>query len=218
MQQTSTVRNPQTPVANTPPIVGGVAGAQVPRNTAEVRELRAKRDELSNQLSSAVDRRNRVSQQLRNPTLTAADRAGLEQRVAVLDRRIAQLETDIAETGRLLVSAPGTLLSSTSMPGNFFPSPAQTTAISIVGTIFVLGPLTVAFALRLLRRGRNPLPPSPDMTNRLDRMEQGIEAIAIEVERISEGQRFVTNLIGGQTQRALEAGERSAGRVGGQVL
>jgi hypothetical protein len=32
-------------------------------------------------------------------------------------------------------------------------------------------------------------------------MEQGIEAIAIEVERISEGQRFVTNLIGEKSQR-----------------
>jgi hypothetical protein len=204
MQGTSTVRNPQTPVANTPPIVSGVAGTQVPRTPADIRELRAKRDELSSQLTSAVERRNAISQQLRNPMLSAADRAGLEQRMAVLDQRIAQLETDISQTGRLLVSAPGPLLSNTSVPTNFFPSPAQTTAISIVGTIFVLAPLSFAFARLMLRRAANlgrTLPPSPELSNRLDRMEQGIEAIAIEVERISEGQRFVTNLIGEKSQR-----------------
>jgi hypothetical protein len=30
---------------------------------------------------------------------------------------------------------------------------------------------------------------------RLERLEHGVEAIAIEVERISEGQRFVTRLL-----------------------
>jgi hypothetical protein len=30
---------------------------------------------------------------------------------------------------------------------------------------------------------------------RLERLEQGMEAIAIEIERVSEGQRFVTKLL-----------------------
>jgi hypothetical protein len=30
---------------------------------------------------------------------------------------------------------------------------------------------------------------------RLERIEQGMDAIAIEVERVSEGQRFVTRLL-----------------------
>jgi hypothetical protein len=32
-------------------------------------------------------------------------------------------------------------------------------------------------------------------TERFDRLERGMEAIAIEVERISEGQRFVTKMM-----------------------
>ncbi len=36
---------------------------------------------------------------------------------------------------------------------------------------------------------------SPDILLRLERMEQGIDAIAVEVERISEGQRFTTKLL-----------------------
>jgi hypothetical protein len=41
---------------------------------------------------------------------------------------------------------------------------------------------------------RNPRIP-PEVAGRLERMEQAIEAVAIEVERISEGQRFTTKLL-----------------------
>jgi hypothetical protein len=36
---------------------------------------------------------------------------------------------------------------------------------------------------------------SPDVVARLERMEHAIDSIAIEVERISEGQRFTTKLL-----------------------
>ncbi len=36
---------------------------------------------------------------------------------------------------------------------------------------------------------------SPDVTARLERMEQAIDAIAVEVERVSEAQRFTTRLL-----------------------
>jgi hypothetical protein len=35
-------------------------------------------------------------------------------------------------------------------------------------------------------------PMSPDLTNRLTHLEQAVDAVAIEVERIGEGQRFIT--------------------------
>ena len=38
-------------------------------------------------------------------------------------------------------------------------------------------------------------PPDPLMNERLARIEHAIEAVAVEVERISEGQRFVTKLL-----------------------
>lgn len=61
-----------------------------------------------------------------------------------------------------------------------------------VGAIGV--PIARAFARRLERE------PSPrelprDLTARLERMEQALDSIAIEVERISEGQRFTTKLL-----------------------
>ena len=36
---------------------------------------------------------------------------------------------------------------------------------------------------------------APELSARLDRMEQAIDAIAVEVERVSEGQRFTTKLL-----------------------
>ena len=66
----------------------------------------------------------------------------------------------------------------------------------IVFFVAVLMPLTIAFGRRIV--GRKPVNAavSPEVVERLDRMEQGIEAVAIEIERISEGQRFVTRVLG----------------------
>ena len=55
-------------------------------------------------------------------------------------------------------------------------------------------PLARAYARRLDSEARNPRVPA-EVTTRLERMEQAIEAVAIEVERISEGQRFTTKLL-----------------------
>jgi hypothetical protein len=49
---------------------------------------------------------------------------------------------------------------------------------------------------------------TPDITARLERMEQAIEAIAVEVERISEGQRFTTKLLSEKEMQSLPVGGR----------
>lgn len=48
---------------------------------------------------------------------------------------------------------------------------------------------------------------------RLARVEEAIESIAIEVERISEGQRFVTKLLSESTRPVIEPVSVAAGRV-----
>jgi hypothetical protein len=49
------------------------------------------------------------------------------------------------------------------------------------------------------RRWKRALRSAPATTSadsaRLERLEHGMEAIAIEIERVSEGQRFVTRLL-----------------------
>jgi hypothetical protein len=53
--------------------------------------------------------------------------------------------------------------------------------------------------LRFKERSRSrdvgSAPMAGELMSRLDRMEQAIDAIAVEVERISEGQRFTTRLL-----------------------
>ncbi|HEX7121573.1 MAG TPA: hypothetical protein VF178_04315 [Gemmatimonadaceae bacterium] len=62
-------------------------------------------------------------------------------------------------------------------------------AFSIVGVAFAR-----AFTRRAELRARET-EMSPQLEARLDRMEQAMEAIAVEVERIAEGQRFTTRLL-----------------------
>ena len=56
-------------------------------------------------------------------------------------------------------------------------------------------PLSRAWARRMDRRGsESPRIPS-DVSVRLERIEQAVEAMAVEVERVSEGQRFLTKIM-----------------------
>jgi len=75
-------------------------------------------------------------------------------------------------------------------------------AVSIVQSFFItvaviaLGiPIIRAFTRRFV--DRPPVAPqlSADVQNRLERIEQAVEAVAIEVERISESQRYLTKLM-----------------------
>ena len=65
-------------------------------------------------------------------------------------------------------------------------------------------PMSLAFARRIWRRSaRAEVVLHPQMIERMDSLERGVEAIALEVERIGEGQRFVTQALAG---RAVGAG------------
>ena len=174
--------------------------------------MRARGQDLSNQLNSATGRRREVQQLLRRAT--GADRAGLEQRLGVLDARIARLEGDIDENGKQLTSLQVERLSSTQPPfGGFNPNSAgrvvNSVPIAIVFTIFVLSPIALSVSRMFWKRASVPrqLPPSADNSQRLERMEQAIDAISIEIERVSEGQRFVTRLLSeGRANAALGLG------------
>jgi len=75
------------------------------------------------------------------------------------------------------------------------------TLFIMMGLTAIGVPLARAFARRV-EQGPPKLP--PEVLARLERMEQAIDSIAIEVERISEGQRFTTKLL---AERAGDPGE-----------
>jgi hypothetical protein len=80
-------------------------------------------------------------------------------------------------------------------------------AISCAPIIAIGMPIARAYARRLESKPAAAIP--HDVTARLERMEQAIDSIAIEVERISEGQRFTTKLlserVGPDAERELPA-------------
>jgi hypothetical protein len=88
-------------------------------------------------------------------------------------------------------------------------------AVAIVQSFFItvaaiaLGiPIIRAFTRRFVDRPPVAPPLSADVENRLERIEQAVEAVAIEVERISESQRYLTKLMA--EPRALPSNRGSA--------
>lgn len=184
-----------------------------PMSARELNALKAQREELSSQLQSVDGRRSKLLSQLKQ-TADPTALKGLEDRLALLDKRQLQLESDLAQTGQQLSSVPAGLFAGTAGPSEFGGlGSGQVVAISIVSIIFVLGPLAVGFARTLWRRPSQPaLPPAAptETAQRMERLEGAVDSIAIEIERISEGQRFVTKLLSeGQRAPALGVGQRN---------
>ena len=69
-------------------------------------------------------------------------------------------------------------------------------SVLITIAVIALGiPIIRAFTRRLIDRPPVMASVPTDVQNRLERIEQAVEAVAIEVERISESQRYLTKLM-----------------------
>ncbi|MGV3707459.1 MAG: hypothetical protein ACO1Q7_01375 [Gemmatimonas sp.] len=181
-------------------VAATAADAQI--NTFTYSQLRARGEELSRQLNSATGRRDELIRDLRRAPEAVRD--GMQQQINELSGRILQIERDIAQNGRQLAitrgqEAPAGTTSRGSGPPSpgFQMDPDDVVPIAVVFTLFVLCPIALSFSRMIWKRGSRPMaaPMSNEAELRLQRVEEGVEAIAVEVERISEGQRFVTQLM-----------------------
>lgn len=79
--------------------------------------------------------------------------------------------------------------------------------VMIFSTIIALGlgiPLIVGWnSRRMAALQQAATRPDPALDERLGRIETAVDAMAIELERIAEGQRFVTRLLSEQKPAAL---------------
>lgn len=170
--------------------------------------MRAQREELKDQLERVQEQRQDVANRLGNDEIAAADREGLTARLKELDGRISSLEQQLAQSDLAVAKAaavPGAIVEPPPPPPRTGP-PDEVFMIPIVFTIFVLAPIAVAYARRIWKRGATVVAPVPrEVTERLEQMGQAVESIAIEVERIGEGQRFLTRVMSDQG-RALGPG------------
>ena len=81
----------------------------------------------------------------------------------------------------------------------------------MVGITIIGAPIARAIARRIEGGPRTNAGLPNDVGARLERMEQAIDAIAVEVERIAEGQRFTSKLLAGRAD--LPQPERSLART-----
>jgi hypothetical protein len=92
------------------------------------------------------------------------------------------------------------------------PNADQVTAMALAFIFAVMMPISIAISRRIFRRGSTRAADSPldTISPRLDRIEQAVDAVAIEVERISEGQRFVTKVLVERPAQARASTARAA--------
>jgi hypothetical protein len=183
----------------------------VPQTAQEVQALRIRMNDLRSELQEAAERRNSVASRLRSADVAA--RPGYEARLQVLDARIIQIERDMqANTARLNAAPAAAIVGARALSpdagriaerisGDLVP-------IIAIFTVFVLAPFAFTVSRFIWKRGNalGARAPGVDQATlqRLEELQQSVDTIAIEVERISENQRFVTRML--SEQPALGAG------------
>ena len=165
------------------------------------------RQELSDQLDRLENQRRDISEHLQQIPLNPVDQKSLEQRLTAVDARIADVEKQMAVADQSVAKAaamPGAVIE----PPPDFARQGPPEEAFVLGGLFiviVLLPISIAFARRIWKRGSAAITKLPqEIYDRFARVDQSLDAIAVEVERIGEGQRFLTRLH--TEQRALGAG------------
>jgi hypothetical protein len=200
----------QTPQAPTAPLAAAAPAARsAPSASAIYEGFRAQRRELTNQLDELEGTRREIINQLEEMPPGAPERKALETRMTDVDSRIGSVD-------QMLASNAADISKSAAIPGAVVEPPriineGPPEEAYVLGGMFmliVLLPISIAFARRIWRRSAAVVTAFPrEITDRLFRMEQAMEATAVEVERIGEGQRFLTRLFTeGEGVRAIGAG------------
>jgi len=196
-----------SPAPNAPVLAAGARSA--PSASAIYEGFKAQRRELNNQLDELQSTRREITSQMEDVSTGSTEHKALETRMTDIDSRIANVD-------KMLASNAGQIAQAAAIPGAVVEPPrfvrqGPPEEAYVVGTIFMfvfLLPLSIAYARRIWRKSATVVTSFPkEITDRLSRMEQAVEATAVEVERIGEGQRFLTRLFTeGEGARAIGAG------------
>jgi hypothetical protein len=199
----ATLQNPAPPPQAAAPqiapaieqVVQGLRGEEAALNT-QMSILLAQQQVLRTQTRSG-------GQAMRN---AAANRmTDINMQIASTQVQLLHVRSELDAQG--IAAAPATAVAATvadQAPPPFFPPPSthfldsdQVTAITIVFILAVLMPISIGLLRRMWRGSSKPSTQSVAdvISPRLDHLEHATDAIALEIERISEGQRFVTKVL-----------------------
>jgi hypothetical protein len=165
--------------------------------------LVGRRSELAAQLEALTERREEVADQLHGAETAA--RPGLLARLGALDERIVKLEQEILQADDAIAAAVSAGVVAPPSPVEEFETTEQPwdmatfsdeakTVIAGEAILFVL--LGIILYQIGWRRARSRFSRGgPESGGRMDQLQNSVDAIAVEIERISEGQRYVSKLL-----------------------
>ena len=144
-----------------------------------------------------------------------AKQAGADARAAAKDAQIAAKDAiTAAREGQGQGGIPGTV---PPPPQNNSSDDIPPQVMQIVSMFFVfvvvlvLGtPIVRAIMRRFDRKTESMRVTGPDVTPHLRQLQESVDAMAIEIERISEGQRFTSKLLASRANAAPAVAERQA--------
>jgi hypothetical protein len=182
-----------TPVAQAPGEVSIEAlQAQVGSLSQELAGLRAERDVLVRRVRGMPASQLRVQLEAQGLELTG--------RVTQTEMSLASARAQIATrmgVSENMIGAAGTI----SIPPPFNPrrgaDPNMVIGLAFVTLMCIVLPMSIAHARRIWRgkAKESATPRADESPGRLERLEQALDAVAIEIERVAEGQRFVTKIL-----------------------
>lgn len=213
----ATAQTPGTPAPVPPtlpqPVIVEVnpQGITRPLTPAEASVIRNQRSEMSDQLVSAQNRRERILEELRNAPPGTEE--GLREQYQVLSDRIVAIERDIEVSGRTLRTGQVPVGTTIVPPREYVRNPADDAERGAAIGAMILIPIAVVMFMRRLRRGKRNKQGSNTIIydERMERLEQAVDAIALEIERVGEAQRYQTKVLAeANLMPAMSAGQRAA--------
>ena len=167
-------------------------------------ELRNQRDQLTSQRHSYV-REIEDHGEVGGPAVQ-----GMQQRITQIDARIADMDKLIATADMQVAQAaalPGAVVAEPAQEFNGPPREVFFFVPLLLAAVFL--PMSIAMARRIWKRSSTKVAEFPrEVMDRLSRLEQLGEATSIEIERIGEGQRFVTKLLTERPERLAAGPDR----------
>jgi hypothetical protein len=184
-----------------------------PLTSREISAIRSRRSDISNQLTSSMERRENLIGELRDAPPSAAP--GLLAQIQVLDQRIIKIEQDMEASGQMLrtgmtVDNGSTLVA----PREFSDMDADVAARGAAMGAMVLVPVFIIWMIAKFTRGRRrrtaQATQSSEQDARMERLEQAVDAIALEIERVGESQRYQSKVLAEANLMPAMSAARSA--------
>jgi hypothetical protein len=196
MPQNPATAGQAAPAAPGTPVVAQTPLGDINLSRYSYEQLRARLQVIRDQRSDLASRRENLGSSYEHAT--GANKASIGNRLEALDNQIVDYEHQMAAiTQEMARKAP---TRNTTVPtGDRYTS--DDIAGAVFGTFFATLLVSIVVIRRIARRrwggGRMAMPQQNQIASneRLDRIENAVDAIAVEIERVSENQRFMTRLM-----------------------